>query len=141
MNKRNFILIFILVAVCLILVDVTVMDGALTRNFLALFIREGMYKQQVADMIGTHAKTFPHNDKGMSQTHVLPFDRVLLISYNADCLTVSGVKDINQTWDDKPIHMLYSFLLPGILLFVAGVEVAVYFALRRHSKKTDIIHK
>lgn len=135
MKKRYFILIFLLLAVCLILADVTVMDGALTRNFLAMFIREGMYKQQVADLIGAHAEIFRHTDKGMAQTHVLPFGRVLLISYNADCLTVFEVKDINQTWDEKPLHMLYSFLLPGILLCLAGVEAAVYFALRRHSKK------
>ena len=126
MKKRYYILIFITLTIIIILTDILIFDHALTRDLLSKHIREGMENTQVASLIG-----MPARDVGSGlviHEYPLLFDNYFYVVYGSDCKVVNTIYP-------EAANPLQGFVLPSILLLIAGVETAVYFALRRHHKK------
>lgn len=127
MKKRNYILFFVMITIIIILADIIFLERALTRDLLSKHIREGMENTQVIALIGMPARDV--GSGAVIHEYPLLFDKYFYVVYGSDCKTVAS------THYPEVANPLQGFILPLILLSVAGVEAAVYFALRRHPKK------
>ena len=123
------LLIFVLIVMSIILMDAHFGDSLLMKDFLTLFVREGMEAEKVTELLGNSL-----GDVGSGACvleYALPFEHRFYVTLTYD----TRVLHVSEGPDPYPFR---GFLLPVIILGAAVLEMGTYFLIIHCQKKKQM---